>query len=305
VSRHVRSLEQLGTQLMSAQHGIRLTPGATYLRVLRGALDQIDHAPASPESPDDNLLRLKLPPTFAIRWLVPRLARFHALHPAIDVQITTSHERADFDREDIDACIHSEPAPPQGPGFRRLVGEVLVPVCSPRLLQRRPPLQDPADLARHVLLCSLNRPHDWPAWLAAAGVAHLDGNSGLKFENAALAYQAAIDELGVMVAQLLVEDDLRSGPCHADPLPLRMPGGYSPFPPTGRRPHACSRSRRGWSARRPRRASNAHRRAAHRVHKGGAHEVPARVTRKNGVVAAWRGGGPRFRIRHPCADDAR
>ena len=63
-----------------------------------------------------------------------------------------------------------------------------------------------------MLLCSLNRPDDWPAWLAAAGVPHIDGNSGLKFENAALAYQAAIDELGVMIAQrALVEDDLRTG----------------------------------------------------------------------------------------------
>lgn len=232
VSRHVRSLEHwLGTQLVErAQHGIRLTPhGATYFRSLRGALDQIDHATRQlQQSPDENLLRLKLPPTFAIRWLVPRLAAFHALHPSIDVQITTSHDRADFDREDVDACIHSERELPPGPGFRRLVGEVLLPVCSPRLLQRGPRLARPADLAHHVMLCSLNRPQDWPAWLRAAGVPHIDGNSGLKFENAALAYQAAIDELGVMIAQrALVAEDLRSGRLVAPiDMPLKMPGGY-------------------------------------------------------------------------------
>ena len=231
VSRHVRALEHwLGTQLVErAQHGIRLTAaGTSYLRALRGALDQIDHATRQlQQSPDESLLRLKLPPTFAIRWLVPRLARFHARHPRIDVQITTSHERADFDREDIDACIHSEPEPPAGPGFRRLVGEVLLPVCSPRLLEREP-LQTPADLARHVLLCSLNRPDDWPAWLAAAGVPDVDGNSGLKFENAALAYQAAIDEAGVTIAQrALVQDDLAAGRLVAPlAMPLRTPGGY-------------------------------------------------------------------------------
>ena len=232
VSRHVRSLEEwLGAKLVErTQRGIKLTvQGAAYFRVLRGALDQIDHATRQlQKSPDENLLRLKLPPTFAIRWLVPRLAGFHALHPTIDVQITTSHERADFDREDVDACIHSEREPPSGPGFRRLVGEVLVPVCSPRLLEQGPPLEQPADLARHVLLCSLNRPDDWPAWLEAAGVPHIGGNSGLKFENAALAYQAAIDELGVIVAQrALVEDDLRTGRLVAPiPVSLRMPGGY-------------------------------------------------------------------------------
>ena len=144
------------------------------------------------------------------------------------MQITTSHETADFDREDIDACIHSERDIATGRGFRRLFGEVLLPVCSPRLLQRAPGLREPRDLAQHQLLCSMNRPRDWPTWLAAAGVPDIDGNGGLKFENAALAYQAAIDELGVMIAQrALVEDDLASGRLVA-PLatPVRTSGAY-------------------------------------------------------------------------------
>ncbi|MFZ2650134.1 MAG: transcriptional regulator GcvA [Burkholderiaceae bacterium] len=232
LSRHVGALESwLGAQLFRrTQRGVELTTkGAAYFRTLRGALDQIDHATHQLQhSPDENLLRLKLPPTFAIRWLVPRLARFHALHPGIDVQITTSHDSADFDREDVDACIHSDRAPPPGPGFRRLFGEVLLPVCSPGWLKRAPRLKDPADLANHVLLCSMHRPDDWPAWLTAAGVPQVDGNSGLKFENAALAYQAAIDELGVTIAQrALVHDDLRSNRLVAPiPLPVRTPGAY-------------------------------------------------------------------------------
>lgn len=216
VSRHVATLERwLGAKLFTrTQRGIALTAkGSGYFRLLKGALDQIDHATRQlQQSPDENLLRLKLPPTFAIRWLVPRLARFHALHPAIDVQITTSHDAADFDREDVDACIHSDLKPPEGPGFRRLFGEVLLPVCSPGVLKRGPQLKQPRDLKRHVLLCSLHRPRDWPTWLSAAGAADVDGNSGLKFENAALAYQAAIDELGIMIAQrAFVEDDLGAG----------------------------------------------------------------------------------------------
>jgi LysR family glycine cleavage system transcriptional activator len=96
------------------------------------------------------------------------------------------------------------------------------------LLKQGPRLRKPRDLAKHVLLCSLNRPHDWPAWLVAAGVPDIDGNEGLKFENAALAYQAAIDELGVMIAQrALIEDDLRSGRLVAPiPLPVQTAGGY-------------------------------------------------------------------------------
>jgi LysR family glycine cleavage system transcriptional activator len=237
VSRHVTSLEGwLDAKLFTrTQRGLVLTAkGSAYFRTLKGALDQIDFATRQlQKGPDENLLRLKLPPTFAIRWLVPRLAAFHALHPGIDVQITTSHEPADFAREDIDACIHSEYEPPLGPGFRRLFGEVLLLVCSPRSA-RKPGLRQPRDLAKHVLLCSMNRPRDWPTWLEAAGLSHIDGNAGLKFENAALAYQAAIDELGVTIAQhALVDDDLKSGRL-ASPVSLRVRtsgGYYLAYPP--------------------------------------------------------------------------
>jgi LysR family glycine cleavage system transcriptional activator len=232
VSRHVSALEGwLGVKLFArTQRGIALTTkGSAYFRSINSALDQLDHATRQVQrSPDEKLLRLKLPPTFAIRWLVPRLARFHALHRDIDVQITTSHDPPDFDREDIDAAIHSNLDPPSGAGFRHLLGEVLQPVCSPGLLERGPPLAEPRDLVQHVLLCSLHRPHDWPAWLTAAGVASIDGNNGLKFENAALAYQAAIDELGVTIAQrALVADDLRAGRLVAPfSLSVRTSGAY-------------------------------------------------------------------------------
>jgi LysR family glycine cleavage system transcriptional activator len=74
----------------------------------------------------------------------------------------------------------------------------------------------------------MNRPNDWPAWLAAARAPHIDGNAGLRFENAALAYQAAIDRLGVMVAiEAFVADDLAAGRLVA-PIALRVPtpGAY-------------------------------------------------------------------------------
>ena len=225
VSRHVAGLEKwLGAKLFRrTQRGIELTAkGATYFRILKGAFDQVEFGTRQlQEKREENLLRLKLPPTFAIRWLVPRLARFHAEHPDIDVQITTSHDRADFDREDVDVGIHSDYEPP-ATGYRRLFGEQLMPVCSPRLPTRERPLTKPQDLEHHVLLCSMHRPRDWPAWLEAAKVRGVDGNSGLKFDSASLAYQAAIDEAGVMIAQhVFVEDDLATGRLIA-PLALRL-----------------------------------------------------------------------------------
>lgn len=232
VSRHVATLEDwLKVKLFErGRHGIQLTPqGQSYFATVRASLEQLEQGTrALQRSPDERRLRIKLPPTFAIRWLMPRLARFHAQHPEIDVQITTSHQRADFDREDVDVSIHSEPRPPEGAGYRRLFGETLLPVCAPGLLEAGPPLRTPSDLSKHALLCSMNRPNDWPAWLAAAGARGVDGNGGLKFENAALAYQAAADRLGVIVALLaFVRDDLAAGRL-VEPFGLRVPtaGAY-------------------------------------------------------------------------------
>ncbi|VTU41956.1 transcriptional regulator GcvA [Variovorax sp. RA8] len=232
VSRHIATLEQwLDVKLFErGRQGMCLTPaGKTYFASMRVALDHIEHGTRQlVQSSDDWLLRIKLPPTFAIRWLIPRLSRFHAQHPKIDVQITTSHKLTDFHRDDVDVSIHSEPHPPAGPGYRLLFRETLVAVCSPALLKRDPPMKEPADLAGHALLCSLNRTQDWPTWLAAAGTNGIDGNRGLKFDNAGMAYQAATEQLGVVVAVLpFVQDDLASGRLVA-PFDLRVPteGGY-------------------------------------------------------------------------------
>jgi LysR family glycine cleavage system transcriptional activator len=232
VSRQVAALESwLKVQLfVRGARGIELTPkGGVVFRSIRSARDQIEYgARQLQQKPDDKTLRLKVPPTFAIRWLVPRLARFHAFKPDIDVQITTSHQRVDFNRDDVDACIHSGTHPPPDAHCRRLFGERLLPVCSPRLLDRAA-LRMPESLERHVLVCSLHRPRDWPAWLDAAGVRHVDGNNGIKVENSALAYQAAIDGLGVVIAQRsFVEDDLKTGRLVA-PFDLEVPGDGAYF----------------------------------------------------------------------------
>ena len=228
ISRHVAALEDWLQVRLFSRHarGIELTrKGALFFRVVRGALDQVEYgAQQLREKPDQKMLRLKVPPTFGIRWLVPRLARFHAFRPDIDVQITTSHQPVNFDRDNVDACVHSDRQPLADATSRRLFGETLLPVCSPELLRVQPPMRKAADLAQRVLVCSLHRPRDWPTWLDAAGVRHIDGNSGIQVENSALAYQAAIDGLGIVIAQRsFVEEDLKSGRLVA-PFDLEVPG---------------------------------------------------------------------------------
>ena len=252
VSRHVSQLEEwLGVKLCLRLHrGIESTSeGAALAGVLRTAFDDVEaQVRRIQRRPRPNTLRIKLPPTFAIRWFVPRLARFHALHRSVDVQITTSHHTVNFDSEDVDVCIHWGEEPIPGMNCRRLFGETLLPVCSPGLLEKGGAVDGPRDLRRHVLLCSMHRPDDWPIWLEAAGIDEIDGNSGLKFENSALAYQAAVDELGIVMAQhTFVEEDLRTGRLVA-PLPLRVdgPSAYYLVYPKGRRPSAALAAFEGW-----------------------------------------------------------
>jgi LysR family glycine cleavage system transcriptional activator len=216
VSRHVSNLEDdLGTALFQrSNRSIRLTRhGETYLAGVRDAFAQMDRATAALRSAvrDETVLRLRLPPTCAMRWLVPRLAGFHERHPDISVQIATSHDPVDFETDEVDLAIQYGTRIADGLTGERLIDEVLVPVCRPGLIDAPAPLP-PGELARFVLLHSFKRPDDWPRWFAAAGVPGHRIEREIVFENSTLTCQGAIDGLGVAIAQqAFVSDELRTG----------------------------------------------------------------------------------------------
>jgi LysR family glycine cleavage system transcriptional activator len=213
ISRQIARLEiDLGIRLFWRRNrtvGLT-TEGLAYFNTVRRAFDQIHDATVQFKSvADDRILRIKVPPTFAIRWLVPRLVRFHARHPQIDVQITTSHQPPNWERENVDVAIIWGTGARPGWHADRLIGEVLLPACSPKLVRGLRPIRIPGDLTHHTLLHSVQRPDDWRLWLEPAGATGLDWHGGMRFENSALMYQAAIDQLGVAIAQLaFIEDDL-------------------------------------------------------------------------------------------------
>lgn len=216
VSRHIANLEAfLHTKLFVRQHKrIELTVhGATYGDRLRRAFAQIDRATADLVAMRSHgMLNVKVTPTCAFRWFVPRLARFNARFPDLPVHVTTSHKPVDFGQEDIDAAIQYNPLPAPGVAVRKLFSEVLVPVCSPALATRPPDLKRPEDLRNHVLLYSLQRKSDWEQWFAAAGISHVMAGSELAFEDSSLAFESAASGLGVAIARtVFVVDELRSG----------------------------------------------------------------------------------------------
>jgi LysR family glycine cleavage system transcriptional activator len=216
VSRHVLKLEAfLGAKLFVRRHAqVELTAaGEAYLHEIREAFVRISQATTATRAAglDERLLRIKVPPTCAARWLVPRLAHFHADHADISIQLATSHDTVDFARDDVDVAVHYGTDVAADVEAVKLFDEVLVPVCNPAVA-RKPAVRTPRDLARHVLLHSIRRPNDWPDWFAAAGATDIAIERTLAFENSTLTYQGAVDGLGVAIAQAaFIVDEVERG----------------------------------------------------------------------------------------------
>lgn len=231
VSHQVKALEQhLGVKLFRRMNrSLLLTEaGQAYLPAVGRALDLLDEATRRLRSDDRGTLTVSTLPSFAARWLVPRLGRFFQAHSEIDIRVAPSVALVDFDSDDVDAAIRYGKG--QYPGLRvdRLLEEDLYPVCSPRLLDGRPPLREPADLRRHILLH--DDPSEWSKWLRAAGVADVvDASRGPVFTDSSMLIQAAIAEQGVALARhVLAADDVAAGRL-VRPFGLSIPADYAYF----------------------------------------------------------------------------
>lgn len=216
VSRHVAFLEDyLGLRLFHRGHReARLTrEGRNYAIEIGGAFDRIEQATRRlGGGRAGRPLSVTVFSTLAIRWLVPRIGRFHALYPKIDVQITSSPKPAVLRRENIDFTIDYAEDRKDGAHYDPLFDVEILPVCSKELLNGAPPIRKPADLLNHVLLHSLNRLEDWARWFDHVGVAVASLDNGLKFSNSSLTLQAALNGIGVALAQpQFIEDELASG----------------------------------------------------------------------------------------------
>ena len=207
VSRQIQGLErELGTELFRrGNRKVELTPaGRAYAEEVRAALDRISSATARVRGAARGPLAICAYPTFAMRWLMPRWRQFHDRHPEIDVQLTTSLAPVEFNRDGFDAAVRMGEGNWPGLGAIKLADVESFPVCSPQLFKGRKP-----DLARVRLIHSAPRPQDWPRWLAAAKVTGVDASQGPSFESLNLAFQAAIEGIGVAIGiGCLVADDL-------------------------------------------------------------------------------------------------
>ncbi|MGI9133268.1 MAG: transcriptional regulator GcvA [Rhodoferax sp.] len=172
-----------------------------------------------------------LPPSFATRWLVPRLRRFAQREPTLNLQVIRSLQTIDsgqgtaapvidaVDLREGDSLLVIRFGAGDYPGFRvdRMFGSDYIAVCSPKLMEGPPPLRAPDDLRHQVLLhddaiANEHATPDWQEWFRLAGVVGADSNAGPHFSDSGLVYVAALDGLGVALASKpLVATAIRQG----------------------------------------------------------------------------------------------
>lgn len=237
VSHQIRGLESfLGVELFRRlTRALELTPeGEALLPKVREGFQCFAAAVAEVQRmKPGSRLRVVAPPSFAAHWLTPRLGRFYEREPNIELHLRGSLKAIDSVQQGASGAGaesrrgRGRDYSPQiwiryGRGeYRGVRSECLfepeyTPVCSPRLLQRRIPLNTPEDLRHFVLIHDETIPEralrpTWEAWFAEAGVTGMR-TAGPRFSNSGLAISAAIDGLGVaLLARQLVEEDVAAG----------------------------------------------------------------------------------------------
>jgi LysR family glycine cleavage system transcriptional activator len=260
LSHQIRGLEEtLGVRLFERRvraialtaAGKQLYPGLqTGFAQIRDAVDGLAVAG------QPRVLVVSTSPGMTSKWLAPRLYRFAAAHPDIDVRISSSLTNANFETDGIDLAVRNmnAAAPPDRTlEVERLADITFIPVCSPRLIEKHGPVKTARDLARLPLihdetLKSRAAQADWKDWFTAAGVTDVDLRRGLRFNSADHALDAAGESAGVLLAHsLLAYDDLRTGRL-VIPVKLSIAPGraFHLVQAKGRKPSPAAEAFKSW-----------------------------------------------------------
>jgi LysR family glycine cleavage system transcriptional activator len=220
VGQLVRSLESLlGLPLFvrASSGATRLEPTEAARRALPDIREGFDRLALGfarlQEAAPDRALTVTVSPAFAAKWLLPRIERFQARHPQIDLLLDTNLRPVDLLAERVDIGVRYGAGRWPGLVAVKLMDEQVFPVCAPSSVRPR----KPADLARCTLIHDLSMPArsgfpTWRAWLDERALGHVSAAHGLRINNSAAVVQAAIDGLGVALGRsVMVRDDLAAG----------------------------------------------------------------------------------------------
>jgi LysR family transcriptional regulator, glycine cleavage system transcriptional activator len=230
ISHQIKALEErLGLKLFRrVGRNLLLSDAAqAYLPEIAAAFDRIAGATRRLHQYDAaGVLSATVLPSFAAKWLLPRLGRFRAAHPEIDLRISSSVETVDLMREDFDIALRAGSGDYPGMRADAILSESFFPVCSPALLAGPLPLRAADDLRHHTLLH--DEPRDlWQLWFKMVGIADIDATRGPGFSDSGMLIWAAIEGQGVAIAKgTLAADDLRAGRL-VRPFDQSMPADFS------------------------------------------------------------------------------
>ncbi|MGY3238502.1 LysR family glycine cleavage system transcriptional activator [Bradyrhizobium sp. USDA 4472] len=216
VSHQIRSLEDaLGVQLFHRiNRAVMLTDiGSKYADEISEALGRIEAATHTiTRRGKSDILTIHSVPSFASQWLMPRLSRFGALNPAIDLRLNASGDAADLGGDAVDIDIrYGTFVPAAYLGVDPFPLETIVVLCSPKLMKGASRIRTAADLKKHVLIHSEVNLYRWRHWAEEKKV-ELDLERGPRFDRSFMAISTAVDGLGVCLeSRLLVQRELEDG----------------------------------------------------------------------------------------------
>lgn len=220
LSHRIGDLEhQLGVALVQKHgRGLILTDDADALISAVGdALDRIETA-VEPIRRRRRQLRISTVATFASHWLIPRLPGFRALHPDIDILLSTTRRAVDFNAEDIDCAIRHGRGNWPGLNATLLFNETLVPVATPGAA---------AALEASCTIWARSRFRDWPRWWKASGRAGRPSAAGLVVDSRGQALEAALAGAGIaMMDMAYIGPHLSSGALEVFAPPIGLDEGY-------------------------------------------------------------------------------
>lgn len=230
VSHQVKLLEeQFGVRLFHRVHrAVVLTDaGRVYAEEVSAAFAKIELATRElGRTAKSDILTVHSTPSFATQWLMPRLARFSALEPDIDVRLNASYPPpADLLMQgvDIDIRYGTKRLQPAGIMVLPFPPETIVPLCAPALAAGAHPIRSPEDLGHHTLIHSEVCLVSWRDWVHQHRKVPLDISRGPRFDRSFMAISAAVDGLGVCLESLLLaQRELETGRLVA-PLGLEGP----------------------------------------------------------------------------------
>ncbi|HEY9065086.1 MAG TPA: LysR family transcriptional regulator [Burkholderiaceae bacterium] len=252
VCRQIAGLEDfLGVRLFRrSRRGVALTDaGLAYSRVVASRLDDVerDTLELMARGAEGGTLELGVVPTFATKWLLPRLPSFMQRHPGVRVHLTSRTRPFLFDDSGMDAAIHAGEAKWPGTEGVFLLPEQLIAVCSPRLIAPKASLAR-ADWRRLPLLQQSTRPYVWRQWFASLGLEVEGDLAGPRLELFSMLTEAAIHGIGIaLIPPFLVEDELRRGLLvQASTHTLRSDRSYHLIYPEGKAENAALAAFRAW-----------------------------------------------------------